>query len=100
MPVKVAVESAVVESAVAESAVVGSPDPLRGTVVKAFVILAAGYAPSDELTKELQDHVKSVTTPYKYPRAIDYVAGLPKTISGKIKRAELKKREWEGWDRR
>jgi acetyl-CoA synthetase len=50
--------------------------------------------------KELQDHVKSVTAPYKYPRAIDFVDELPKTTSGKIKRAVLKQREWEGWDRR
>ena len=56
--------------------------------------------PSEALTKELQDHVKKVTAPYKYPRAIEYVTELPKTASGKIKRAELKRREWEGWDKR
>ena len=95
------VEDALVSHpAVVEAAVVASPHRERGEIVKAFIILAAGYEASDELTKELQDHVKSVTAPYKYPRAIDYVIGLPKTTSGKIKRAELKKREWEGWDRR
>ena len=95
------VEDALVSHpAVVEAAAVASPHRERGEIVKAFIILADGFEASDELTKELQDHVKSVTAPYKYPRAIDYVAGLPKTISGKIKRAELKKREWEGWDRR
>jgi len=95
------VEDALVSHpAVVEAAVVASPHRERGEIVKAFVILAAGYKGSDELTKELQDHVKSETAPYKYPRAIEYVTGLPKTTSGKIKRAELKKSEWEGWDRR
>ena len=81
--------------AVAESAVVGSPDPLRGTIVKAFVILAPGYEPSDELVKELQDHVKRETAPYKYPREIEFVNELPKTVSGKIRRVELRKLEEE-----
>ncbi|MBE0634963.1 acyl--CoA ligase, partial [Candidatus Bipolaricaulota bacterium] len=81
-------------------AAVAAPHRERGAIVKAFVILAAGYEPSDKLTKELQDHVKAETAPYKYPRAIEYVAELPKTTSGKIKRAELKRVEWEGWDRR
>lgn len=90
------VESALVEhSAVAESAVVSSPDKIRGEIVKAFVVLAPGYQPSDQLTKELQDHVKNVTAPYKYPRDIKYVTELPKTISGKIRRVELRKAEWE-----
>jgi len=94
------VEDALVSHpAVVEAAAVASPHRDRGEIVKAFVILAEGYQPSDDLTQELQDHVKSVTAPYKYPRAIEYVADLPKTTSGKIKRAELKKREWEGWDR-
>jgi acyl-coenzyme A synthetase/AMP-(fatty) acid ligase len=79
---------------------VAAPHRERGEIVKAFVILAKGFTPSDELTKELQDHVKKVTAPYKYPRAIDFVTELPKTMSGKIKRAELKRKEWEGWDRR
>ena len=95
------VEDALVSHpAVVEAAAVAAPHRDRGEIVKAFVILAAGYEPSEELTSELQDHVKSVTAPYKYPRAIEYVTELPKTTSGKIKRAELKRKEWEGWDRR
>jgi len=95
------VEDALVgHPAVVEAAAIAAPHRERGEIVKAFVILAKGYRPSDALTKELQDHVKSVTAPYKYPRAIDYVAELPKTTSGKIRRAELKRKEWEGWDRR
>jgi len=66
--------------------------------VKATVVIAAGYTPGDELTKELQNHVKSVTAPYKYPRIIEYVAELPKTISGKIKRAEIRARDQERMD--
>jgi acyl-coenzyme A synthetase/AMP-(fatty) acid ligase len=94
------VESALIgHPAVVESAVVASPDDLRGEVVKAFVILAPGYEESDELKKELQEHVKRITAPYKYPRKIDFVNDLPKTISGKIKRGELKRKEWEGWKR-
>jgi len=89
------VESALIEHpAVAESAVVSSPDETRGEVVKAFVILAPGYKPSEALAKELQDHVKKVTAPYKYPRRIDFVENLPKTISGKIRRIELRNKEW------
>ncbi|KLU61305.1 acetyl-coenzyme A synthetase [Peptococcaceae bacterium CEB3] len=94
------VESAILEHpAVAESAVVSSPDDLRGEVVKAFVILAPGYEASDELKKELQEHVKRVTAPYKYPRKIEFVTALPKTVSGKIRRVELRRREWEGYKR-
>ncbi|MCD6411926.1 MAG: acyl--CoA ligase [Thermoplasmata archaeon] len=90
------VESALQEHpAVVESAVIGVPDPIRGNVVKAFVVLADGYEPSEELTKELQEHVKRVTAPYKYPRIIEYVKELPKTLSGKIRRSELRKRELE-----
>ena len=81
--------------AVAESAVVGSPDPLRGTVVKAFIILAPGHEPSEGLVKEIQEHVKAETAPYKYPREIEFVRELPKTLSGKIRRVELRKREEE-----
>jgi len=95
------VEDALVSHpAVVEAAAVASPHRERGEIVKAFVILANGYTPSEELLKELQDHVKSVTAPYKYPRAIEFVSELPKTPSGKIKRAVLKRREWEGWERR
>ncbi len=79
--------------AVAESAVVGSPDSLRGTIVKAFVILAPGYQPSDELVQKLQDHVKEETAPYKYPREIEFLQELPKTVSGKIRRVELRQLE-------
>jgi acetyl-CoA synthetase/medium-chain acyl-CoA synthetase len=88
------VESALVEHpAVVESAVVASPDPVRGEIVKAFVILAPGYSASEQLTEEIQEHVKRVTAPYKYPREIEYVTELPKTISGKIRRIELRDRE-------
>ncbi len=85
------VESALVEHpAVAEAAVVGRDDPQRTQIVTAFVILAPGYTGSDELTVELQDHVKRVTAPYKYPREIHFVAELPKTVSGKIRRSQLR----------
>lgn len=91
------VESALIEHpAVAESAVVASPDSTRGEVVKAFVVLAKGYQGSDALARELQDHVKRVTAPYKYPRKIEFAESLPKTISGKIIRKELRDREWKG----
>ena len=89
------VESVLFEhEAVAESAVVASPDPTRGEVVKAFIVLAAGHSPSDALAKALQDHVKSITAPYKYPRRIEFVDSLPKTVSGKIRRKELRDKEW------
>jgi acetyl-CoA synthetase len=85
------VESALMEHpAVVECAVTAAPDPIRGQVVKASIILAAGYSPSPELTKELQEHVKHVTAPYKYPRIIEYVKDLPKTVSGKIRRAQIR----------
>ncbi|MBS3982775.1 MAG: AMP-binding protein [Dethiobacter sp.] len=88
------VESALIEHpAVAESAVVASPDEVRGEIVKAFIVVAAGYEGSEELTRELQDFVKELTSPYKYPREIEYVDSLPKTISGKIRRIELKEME-------
>lgn len=88
------VESALLEHpAVAESAVVASPDEVRGEIVKAFVILAPGYTASDELVKELQEFVKEITAPYKYPREIEFVDSLPKTISGKIRRVELREME-------
>jgi acetyl-CoA synthetase len=88
------VESALIEHpAVQEAAVVGSPDDIRGLIVKAFVILKPGIKPSEPLVREIQNHVKKVTAPYKYPRAIEFVDSLPKTISGKIKRNELRDRE-------
>jgi len=85
------VESALIEHpAVMECAITGVPDPDRGQVIKASVVLAAGYAASDALKKELQDHVKRVTAPYKYPRIVEFVHALPKTISGKIRRVEIR----------
>ncbi len=88
------VESALLEHpAVLESAVVASPDPTRGEVVKAFVVLRTGHAPGDALARALQDHVKKVTAPYKYPREVEFVDSLPKTVSGKIRRVELRERE-------
>jgi len=88
------VESALIEHpAVAESAVVASPDEMRGEVVKAFVVLAPGHSASDALGAELQEHCKRLTAPYKYPREIEFVGELPKTISGKIRRVELRERE-------
>ncbi len=87
-------ESALLEHpAVAESAVVGSPDADRGNIVKAFVVLRPGYTAGDALVAELQEHCKRVTAPYKYPREIEFVADLPKTRSGKIRRVELRERE-------
>ncbi|MFN8492734.1 MAG: AMP-binding protein [Caldilineaceae bacterium] len=88
------VESALIEHpAVAEAAVVASPEAVRGEIVKAFVILVPGYEPSDALATEIQEHVKQTTAPYKYPREIEFVKELPKTISGKIRRVELRERE-------
>ena len=77
--------------AVVECAITAAPDPIRGQVVKATIVLAQGYTPSDELVKELQNHVKRATAPYKYPRIVEFVDELPKTLGGKIKRAEIRK---------
>ncbi|MBZ4415394.1 acyl-CoA synthetase [Myxococcus sp. RHSTA-1-4] len=85
------VESALLEhAAVAESAVIGVPDDKIGQRIKAFVVLAPGHTASGALAKELQEHVKHTTAPYKYPRDIEFVTELPKTVSGKIRRAELR----------
>jgi acetyl-CoA synthetase len=85
------VESALVEhAAVAEAAVVAAPDEERGAVVRAVVVLRDGCAPSPALARELQDHVKAATAPYKYPRIVDFAAELPKTPSGKVRRALLR----------
>lgn len=88
------VESALIEHpAVQESAVIGSPDSIRGMIVKAFIVLNDGFEPSDELVTELQNHVKKSTAPYKYPRSVEFTHELPKTIGGKIMRKKLRERE-------
>jgi acyl-coenzyme A synthetase/AMP-(fatty) acid ligase len=88
------VESALLEhSACVEAAVIGKPDPQRGAIVKAYVVLAEGYQGDDALVAQLQAHVKSVTAPYKYPREIAFESELPKTVSGKIRRVDLRARE-------
>ncbi len=90
------VESALIEHpAVLECAITAAPDPVRGQVVKATVVLTKGYTPSDELIKELQNHVKKATAPYKYPRIVEFVSELPKTIGGKIKRAQIRQENHE-----
>ena len=92
------VENALMEHpAVSETAVISSPDPSRGEVVKAFVVLAPEFLSHDrdQLTKVLQEHVKSVTAPYKYPRKVEFVLDLPKTVTGKIERAKLRAKEWK-----
>ncbi len=87
------VESALVEHpAVVEAAVVGKPDPDRTEIVTAFVVLAERFTPGDALARDLQDHVKTTTAPYKYPREIHFVEDLPKTVSGKIRRVALRAR--------
>lgn len=90
------VESALMtHPSVLECAVTAVPDPVRGQVVKATIVLARGFEASDELKKELQNHVKKVTAPYKYPRVVEFVAELPKTTSGKIKRTDIRKSDAE-----
>jgi acetyl-CoA synthetase len=90
------VESALIQhKAVLECAITAAPDEIRGQVVKATVVLTKGYTPSEALVKELQEHVKNITAPYKYPRIIEFVDELPKTISGKIQRNIIKKKTYE-----
>lgn len=85
------VESVVMaHPAVRECAVTGAPDPVRGVIVKATVVLTAGYEPSDELAKDIQTFVKARTAPYKYPRKVEFVEAMPTTISGKIRRVQLR----------
>ncbi len=91
------VESALIEHPdVVEAAAVAAPDPDRGSIVKAYVVLRAGAAAGPELAARLQEHVKSTTAPYKYPRAIEFVDALPKTVSGKIRRVDLRQRAESG----
>lgn len=88
------VESALMtHPAVLECAITGVPDPIRGQVIKATVVLTKGYTPSEELKRELQEHVKRITAPYKYPRIVEFVEELPKTISGKIRRVEIREKD-------
>ena len=90
------VESACLEhDAVAEAAAVASPDEVKGNVVKAFIVLAEGCEPSEELASEIQGHVRARLSAYAYPRKVEFVAGLPKTLTGKIRRIELREAERE-----
>lgn len=90
------VESVLVKHpAVFECAITAYPDETRGTIVKATIVLREGFEGTDELTKELQTYVKVNTAPYKYPRKIEYVDSLPKTISNKIRRVEIRQRDYD-----
>jgi acetyl-CoA synthetase len=88
------VESCALEHpAVLECAVTGVPDPVRGQLVKATIVLREGYEPTDELKKEIQDYVKHNTAPYKYPRVVEFAKELPKSISGKVKRVDIRRKD-------
>jgi acetyl-CoA synthetase len=90
------VESACLEHpAVKEAAAVASPDAVKGNVVKAFIVLADGHEPSDELVKDIQGFVRDRLSAYAYPRKIEFVDDLPKTLTGKIRRIELRQQEME-----
>ena len=90
------VESACLEHpAVREAAAVASPDELRGNVVKAFIVLVDGYQPSDELADQIKAHVRTHLSAYAYPRRVEFVPDLPKTLTGKIRRIELRQAELE-----
>ena len=78
---------------VLECAVTGTPDKIRGQVVKATIVLSKGFKPSEELKKEIQDFVKHQTAPYKYPRVIEFVDTLPKTVTGKIRRSSIREND-------
>jgi len=85
------VESVVMaHPAVLECAITGAPDDVRGTIIKATIVVADGFAASDELAKDIQTFVKHRTAPYKYPRVIDFVDRMPTTISGKIRRVQIR----------
>ena len=85
------IESVIMELPyVLECAVIGVPDPTRGQIVKAYVVLTKNQQPSDELVKEIQNYVKTHTAPYKYPRQVEFIPAMPKTVSGKIRRTELR----------
>ena len=95
------VESALLtHGAVAECGVIGWPDANRGTIVKAYVVLKPETGKTEETKQSLQDHVKKVIAPYKYPRAIDFVAELPRTETGKMQKRKLRERYWAGHDTR
>lgn len=90
------IESVLMEHpSVLECAVTGAPDPVRGQVVKATIVLTKDHQPSEELKKELQNYVKKQTAPYKYPRIVEFVSELPKTISGKIRRAQIRQENFQ-----
>ena len=76
-----------------ECAITGVPDETRGQVVKATIVLTKDKEPSDELVKEIQNYVKTHTAPYKYPRRVEFVTELPKTISGKIRRKQIREQD-------
>ncbi|MEE8266274.1 MAG: AMP-binding protein, partial [Acidiferrobacterales bacterium] len=75
------------------AAAIGSPDELRGNIVKAFIVLAKGYRPSDDLKKEIQDSVRTRLAAYEYPREIEFIDEVPMTTTGKVRRVELRERE-------